>query len=165
MIKTHHWSLCPKSILWVLMGRMGTPMEILSLHESSDLRQGSMLTTCIASIMRSMNIDQHCIHCESLLIWSIQLAAVIWVFCILTKRPCVAAMLKYFAFLAFLAVSLRRCVALQRLAWCLDTYLPTKQRYFLVVLYLSYYRKDVHIINHFAMFDEFGPNWDVYQVP
>ena len=47
------------------MGRMGTPMGILSLHESSDLRQGSILTSCIASIMRSIIIDQHCIHFES----------------------------------------------------------------------------------------------------
>ena len=51
-----------------------------------------MLTTCIASIMRSM-IDIAFIV-NLLLIWSIQ-AAVIWVFYILTKRPCVAAVVKY----------------------------------------------------------------------
>ena len=87
-------------------------------------------------------------------------------------------MLKYFAFLALLAVSLRRCVALQRRDAWTRTYQPNRDillvviylphhigRCFLVVLYLSYYRKNVHIINHFTMFNEFGPNWDVYQVP
>ena len=116
-----------------------------------------MLTTCIASTMRSM-IDIAFIV-NLLLIWSIQFAAVIWVFCILTKRPCVAAMLKYFAFLAFLAVSLRRCVALQsaEVGMMLGHVLTNQTEIF----YLSWYSSNI-IGKMFISFISFCNVWWIW---
>ena len=83
-------------------------MGILSLHESSDLRHVDNLY-CI----HHEEHDQHCIHCESFADLINPVGSGHLSFLYSHKK---AAMLKYFAFLAFLAVSLRRCVALQRLA-------------------------------------------------